>query len=56
MLSFRFTVRQAVLASVLVVAALIAVLAPGGLTRGEAGSFAIVLATLGLWGTALVPG
>jgi di/tricarboxylate transporter len=54
-LPFRLPVRQTVLVAVLVLAALIAALAPGGLTGGEAGTLAIVLVTLGLWATALVP-
>jgi di/tricarboxylate transporter len=52
---FRPTISHAVLAVVLVVAAAAAVLAPAALGGRAAVTLAIVLVTLGLWATALVP-
>lgn len=51
-----FTVRHAVLAAVLSLAAVVAVWSPAALGPRGGITLAIVLVTLGLWATALVPG
>ncbi|SCM74248.1 Sodium/sulfate symporter [uncultured Pleomorphomonas sp.] len=54
--SQAFTIRHAVLAAVLLLAAIIALWSPAALGPSGGITLAIVLVTLGLWATALVPG
>ena len=51
-----FTIRHVVLAAILVIAAAVALWSPAALGPTGGITLAIVLVTLGLWATALVPG
>ena len=51
-----FTVRHAVLVAILLLAAIVALWSPAALGPSGGITLAIVLVTLGLWATALVPG
>ena len=56
MVSRSFGLRHAVFAVVAIVAVMLVLWPPAAFTRSQAATFAAVLLTLGLWGTALVPG